>query len=158
MSVGISDIRTVPVGEDLTKEDIRCQIIRGMEQAHRADVKLASPSTVLLTGEYAVLNSAGKAVRSSATPLGESFLVFSGTDRFDARATGNITLIMSFGQIVKSSVYDTGAVYAVGSYLTVKDLGAGESKLTLRSGVEPRIGRVLEVGTGYLVYQILSGV
>jgi len=158
MSVGISDIRTVPVGEDLTAEDLRLQVVRGLEQAKRADYPLADLSTVLLTGEWAVLNASSQAVRASSTPVGQTYPVFSGTDRFDARATGNVTLLLASNVVIKSSVFDDTATYAVGSYLTVKDLGGGESKVTLRSGSEPRLARVLEVASTYLVYETLQGV
>jgi hypothetical protein len=157
MTTVVSDIRTVPVGEDLSKSDIHFQVVRGFEQMKRADVPVLNNSVALTTGEWAVLDTAtGKAKRPSTSPVGHSYPVFSGTDRFDARATGAVTLIMNSLIVVKSDKYDlTAAPYTVGDYLTVKSLGGGEAQVTKQSGTEPKLARVLEVGTGYLVYETL---
>jgi len=85
-----------------------------------------------------------------------TYLVFAGTDRFDSAATGQATIIMGSGVVVKSSRFDAGESYDVGDALTVKDLGGGEASVTLQAGAEPVLGRVIEVGDGYLVYETLS--
>jgi hypothetical protein len=54
--------------------------------------------------------------------------------------------------------YDDGPTYAVGDYLTVKDLGGGESSLTLHTGGEVAVAKVVEVGSGFLVYETMSPV
>lgn len=156
MTTSISDIRIVPVGEDPTKEDLTLSILRGLEKMYRVDKKVAT-GAVFSKGEWAVLDVDGKAARPTTTPVGGTYLVFSGTDRFDARATGQVTLVMSHPIIVKSSLFDTGEDYAVGDYLTVKDLTHGEAFVTLRGTGEPKLARVLEVGNGYLVYETLGG-
>lgn len=153
MSVAINDLRVVPVGEDLTKDDLSCQVLRGLEQAHRADVKLAVGAS-LEKGEFAVLQSDGSAGEASSS-ASHGYLVFAGSERFDVKASGKVTLLMASKLIVKSSKYDTAASYAVGDSLTVKTTSPGMPALTKQSGDEPAVARVLEVGSGYLVYEIL---
>lgn len=151
----ISDIRTVPVGEDLTKEEGKLSILRGLENMHRVDKPLADGADFAL-GEWAVLQADGTLARPGATPVPQSYLVFAGTDRFDVAATGQVTIIMASEVIAKSSQFDSGVSYAVGDALTVKDLGGGEAVLTKQAGTESVLARVLEVGADYLVYQTLS--
>jgi hypothetical protein len=158
MVVAISDSRIVPITEDLTTEVSTLEILRGLETMYRVDKPLAVPgTTALLMGEFAVLNSAGKAERAGATPVGQTYLVFAGTDRFDVKATGQVTLVMSWPIQAKTTRYNTGGSYAVGDLLTVKNLGGGQSQLTPAATTEFAVARVLEVGTGYLVYETLGG-
>ena len=157
MVVSVSDIRVAPIGEDLSTEDLSLQVLRGLEKMYRVDKKVAA-ANAFAKGEWAVLNVDGKAERPSTSPVGGSYLVFCGTDRFDSRATGQVTLIMSHPVVVKTSNYDVGQTYNVGDYLTVKDLGGGESTVTSWGTSEPKQARVLEVGNGYLVFETLGGV
>jgi len=155
--VAISNIRTAPVGEDLTTEENRLSVLRGLELAYRVDKPLADVGSTLLMGEWAVLNSDGKAERPGATPVGNTYLVFCGTDRFDVKATGAITLLMGVPLLVKSSRFDTTQTYAVGDLLTVKDLGGGEAYPTKAASGEAALGRVMEVNDAFLVYETLGG-
>ena len=155
MVTAISDIRVAPVGEDLTLEDLSLSVLRGLEKMYRVDKKVATGDS-FVKGEWAVLDADGKASRPTATPVGGTYLVFSGTDRFDSKATNQVTLIMSYPVIAKTSKFNAGASYAVGDYLTVKDLGAGEASVTKQAGTEPKLARVIEVGNGYLVFETLS--
>ena len=157
MVVSISDIRVAPIGEDLTKEDLSLSVLRGLENMFRVDKKVAA-GAAFLKGEWAVLNSDGKAERPTINPVGGTYLVFAGTDRFDAHATGQVTLIMSHPVVVKTSRYDAGQTYGVGDYLTVKDLGGGEALVTKQLGTDVKLARVLEVGNGYLTFETLGGV
>lgn len=153
----ISDARTAPVSEDLTTENLNRAILRGNETMYRVDKKVA-PSVVLKTGEWAVLQNDQTLARATATPNAASFLVFAGCERFDAAATGQATIIINSNIVVKTNIFDPGPSYSVGSPLTVKDLGGGESFLTLQSGVEPILARVLEVPAGgVLVYETVRG-
>lgn len=154
--VCVSDIRVAPIGEDLTKDSYELEVLRGLESAYRVDKKIASGAT-FLKGEWAVLDADSKASRPTATPVANTYLVFCGTDRFDSKATGQVTLLMGKSLIAKSSRYDTGQSYAVGDFLTVKDLGGGEAFVTKAGGGEPRLASVLEVGTDYLVFETLGG-
>lgn len=157
MVVAVSDIRVAPIGEDLTKEDLSLSVLRGFENMYRVDKKLAT-GAFFVKGEWAVLNSDGKVERPGVTPVGASYLVLAGTERFDTHATGQVTLIMSHPVVVKTSRFDVGQTYGVGDYLTVKDLGAGEAFVTKQAGVEVKLARVLEVGNGYLTFETLGGV
>lgn len=157
MVVSISAARVAPITEDLTTEELRLSITRGLETMYRVDAKLATSDTVLGLGEWAVLNSDGKAERAGAVPVGQTYLVFAGTDRFDVKATGQVTLVKSWPIVAKSSVYDDGQSYAVGDLLTVKDLGGGESALTKAATGEAALARVVTVGSGWLEYETLGG-
>lgn len=152
--VAVSDIRTVPVGEDLTTDELRLQVLRGIEKMYRVDKPLAT-GVALGLGEWGVLGADGTVSRPTATPVAQTYLCFAGTDRFDVKATGQVTLIMNSPIIAKSNRFDTTQTYAVGDYLTVKDLGAGEAFLTKQASTEPKLARVQEVGDGYLVYETL---
>lgn len=157
MVVAISDNRVVPITEDLTTEELRLSVTRGIETMYRDDSPLATPDTVLGLGEWAVLNADGKAERAGAVPVGNTFLVFAGTDRFDVRATGKVTLIRSWPIRAKTNRYDDTQTYAPGDLLTVKDLGGGESDLTLAATGEAALARVAVVGTGWLEFETLGG-
>jgi hypothetical protein len=157
MVVSVSDIRVAPIGEDLSTNDLSLEILRGFEKMYRVDKKIAT-GAFFAKGEWAVLNVDGKAERPSTTPVGGSYLVLGGTDRFDARATGQVTLIMSHPVIVKTKNYDVGQSYNVGDYLTVKDLGDGESLVTSWGTGEPKHARVIEEGNGAIVFETLGGV
>ena len=157
MTTAISDIRTVPVGEDLTKEESRLSILRGMEKMFRVDKPLATGVTLGL-GEWGVLGTDGKIHRAGASPVEATYLCFCGTDRFDVKATGQVTLVMASQVMAKTSVYNPAPSYAVGDYLTVKAWGAGESSLTLWTSGEVAVAKVVEVGTDFLVYETMSPV
>jgi hypothetical protein len=155
--VAISDSRTVPITEDLTTEELRLSVTRGLETMYRADSPLATPDTVLGLGEWAVLNADGKAERAGAVPVGHCYLVFAGTDRFDVKATGKVTLIRSWPINAKTNRYDDTQTYAVGDILTVKDLGGGESVVTKAAAGEAALARVIWVGNGWLEFETLGG-
>lgn len=151
----ISDSRIVPVSEDLTTEELRLSVLRGLERMNRVDQK-SSSGLSLDQGEWGVLQSDGTVARPSAVPALETYLCFLGTTRFDARATGQVTLIMNSPVIVKSKYYDLAGSYVVGTLLTVKDLGAGEAGVTPGASGEYVFGKVLEVGQGVLKYEVFS--
>lgn len=151
----ISQNRVVPVQEDLTTEETRLSVIRGLENMFRVDVKF-DPTESFEMGDWATLGADGIATAPGSTPVAETYLVFAGNDRFDAAATGKITLIMNSPARVKSSKYNTGTSYAVGDALTVKDLGGGERVVTKQASSEPVLARVVEVGDSYLVYDLVA--
>jgi len=155
MTTSISDIRIAPVGEDLTVAEGRLEILRGLEKMYRVDKQYAA-SVDLGLGEWAVLHADGKAYRAGASPVTSSYLVFGGTDRFDSKATGQVTLIMGSQVIAKTTQYNPGPSYVVGDYLTVKAWAAGKSSLTKQTAGEVAVAKVVEVGTGYLVYETMS--
>ena len=157
MVVAISDARVAPITEDLTTEELRLSVTRGLENMFRVDVKLATTDTILGLGEWAVVNADGKAERAGAVPVGNTYLVFAGTDRFDVKATGQVTLIKSWPIVAKSNRYDDTQSYSVGDLLTVKDLGGGESYVTKAATGEAALARVVTVGNGWLEFETLGG-
>lgn len=154
MVTTVSDIRLAPVGEDLTTDELGLAILRGIEKCFRVDKKLAVGQS-LSAGEFGVLNAAGELERAGAVPASATYLVFSGSDRFDAKATGQLTLIMNSSLLVKSNKFNTAVSYAVGDFLCVKNLGAGESSVTKASAGEFAVGKVIEAASGHLIYELL---
>jgi len=153
MVMAINEARTAPITEDLTTEDLSISVIRGLESVFRKDIELAAGAT-FAKGEWGVLDTEGKLARPGASATADAFVVFNGTDRFDVKATGKVTILMgSF--VAKTSKYDAGPSYAVNDYLTVRNLGGGEAILTKAASGEPGVGRVLEVGNGYLVFEYI---
>ena len=148
----ITDARTAPVTEDLSTPETRLEILRGIETMHRVDKPIKSGESFSL-GEWAVLNASGELERASASPVPNTYLLFSDGGRFDVAATGQGTLIMNSGIVAKTTVYDDNPSYAVGDALTVKSLGGGESFLTKQSGSEPILGRVISEGNGTLEFE-----
>jgi hypothetical protein len=154
MPVSVSDIRTVPVGEDLTTESLSLSVLRGMEKAHRVDHKSAA-ALALVAGEWGVLQTDGTVARPGASSVPNTFLCFCGTDRFDARATGQVTLMQGSALVCKTNKYLSTDVYVAGSYLTVDDQGSGKAELRLAASGDYVLAMVDEVGDGYLVYTIV---
>ena len=151
----ISDLSIAPVGADLTQEDLGLSVLRGLETMHRVDEKFRS-GVSLVKGEWGVLATDGYIDRPTASPVQNTYLCFAGTDRFDSRATGQVTLIENSPIIVKTDKFEPGT-YNVGDLLTVKDLGGGEAHVSAASTGEPALAKVREVGSGYLVYEVLTG-
>jgi hypothetical protein len=157
MTTSVNDIRVAPIGEDLTTEDLSLSVLRGLEKMHRVDKKIKVPGTQFLKGEWAVLTADG-CERAGASSAAATYLVWCGTDRFDSKANNQLTLILDFGQLVKTSRFDKDGVdYEVGDFLTVKTRLAGESDVTKAGAGDHKFGKVLEVADGYLVFQTLSG-
>ena len=148
----VNDVRLAPVGEDLTTDDLTLQIVRGWEKMHRVDLPMAS-GVSLGAGQWAALGSDGKLHACSGSAVPASFLVLGGNDRFDAKATGNATVIMSSQVVVMSARYDQTQSYVVGDYLTAK---MTSGLLTKASGSDVKHALVMGVGAGVLTYMTLS--
>lgn len=144
----------VPLQEDLTKEELRLNILRGHETMFRVDKKLEMGASLEL-GEWGSLNSDGTVGRPSTTSEANTYLVFCGTERSDVHATGAVTLIMNSGVIAKSARYKADS-YQVGDALTAKDHGAGSAMLGKAVNGEYVHARVTEVGSGYLVFEVVA--
>lgn len=157
MVVAVSDIRVAPVGEDLTLPEGRLEILRGFENMYRVD-KAYGTSQEFALGEWACLHADGKAYRAGAAPVVPTYLVVGGTDRFDAKATGQITMVMASQIMAKTTQYNSALSYVVGDYLTVKNLGGTASRLTKWTAGEVAVAKVVEVGTDFLVYETMSPV
>ena len=148
----LSDSRIAPVGEDLTREDMLMKPIGNFEGIIRRDYPLAAGVTPV-KGQWVALGSDGKLHMPSGTSVPASFLVLSGSDRFDAKATGQATLAMAGQLEVMSSLYDQAASYVVGDYLTAK-LASG--LLTKAGGADVKHALVMGVSAGVLTYMTLS--
>lgn len=149
--VAISDSRTVPVQEDLTTEELKLSVLRGFENAHRVDKPFKEGENFVM-GDWAVLNSDGELEEPGASAVPNTYLVFSGNDRFDAKATGQCTIFMASDLVVKSNKFDAGS-YTVGTQLTVK-----ASKLIgVAGGGDPVFGQVIEANADYLIYETKDG-
>jgi len=151
----INDIHIAPVGEDLTTEDLGLSVLRGLETMHRVDEKVRA-GVSLLNGEWGVLADDGFVDRPTASPVHNTYLCFAGTNRFDSKATGQVTLIESGPIIVKTSRFAPDT-YHNGDLLTVKDLTHGEACVSKAGSGDPALAKVREVGTNYLVYEVLTG-
>lgn len=145
----------VPVKEDLTTEDLRLAITRGLASMFRKDHKLGEGEELFL-GEWGVVGDDGLVSRPGATPVRNTFLVFCGVERTDVHATGAVTLIKSSNVIAKSTRYNVAGTYSVGMELTVKNLGAGEAGLTPAAAGEPVLATVEAIGQGYLEFSVMA--
>lgn len=153
MVMAINPNRIVPVQEDLATPYNQLEIIRGWERMYRIDKPIVA-GNVFKEGEWAVLGSTGL-TRPTTTAVANTYLVIAGTDRFDVAATRQATIVMNSKIIVRTTQYQTGS-YSVGTPLTVKSSGGGEaSVLPADPATEPVLGRVIEVGSGYLVFEVV---
>lgn len=148
----ISNARTVPVEEDLTTEEMRLSIIRGLESMFRVDKPIAEGADFEL-GEWAVLNANGEMERASATAVANTYPVFAGTDRFDSAALSQITIIQGGPIIAKTTQFNDALTYNIGDTLTVKNLGGGESRLTKTASGDIILARVTGTGSDYIEYE-----
>lgn len=157
MTVGIETSRVVPVSEDLALDEARLQIIRGTERMFRMD-KPFSSGVSLVSGEWGVLGDDNMVARPGAVPSQSTYLVFAGTDRFDAAATRQVTLIMNSNIVIKTNKFNKAGTYEVGTLLTVKDLGAGEASVTPAANGEYVVGKVSKVEDGMLTIEVFPSV
>lgn len=148
----IDSNRVVPVTEDLTTDDGRLQVLRGLEKMYRVDKPYAA-GVELAMGDWGVLNPDGKMERPGASASDATYLVFSGTERFDVKATGKVTLVFNSAIVASTSNYDAGGDYTPGLGLTVKSLGAGFAGLTPAETGDPVLARVVEFVDGKLTFQ-----
>lgn len=144
----------VPVDMDLTVADMRLSIVRGFEKMNRVDRKIAA-SVSLELGDWAVLDGNGELAAPGAASVPNTYPVIAGNDRFDAQITKQATIVMASQIMAKTNKFAAGS-YLVGSDLTVKNLGAGEKKLSLAAVGDYVLARVVEVGNGYIVFETVS--
>lgn len=139
----------VPLTQDLLDPEYKLEIIRGLEGLIRVDKTIAD-GEIFDEGDWAVLNNNDELVAPTATPVANTFPVWSGNaeGRSDVHATGKATILMGGRFVYKTSKYDTAPSYNTGDALTVKDLGGGEMVPTIQSGTEPVLARVHKVPAG----------
>lgn len=151
----ISEGRTVPVTEDLTTEDLSLQILRGLESAFRVDKPFVA-GEYFAAGDWAVLNADGKLTYPSTAGVANTYLVFAGNNRYDAKATGQCTLLM--GHVVaKTEKYNKAASYSVGSPLTYKQTATDVYLLTLGTpGTDVILGHVIEENGDTITFETVK--
>jgi len=149
--MGYDTSRVAPISEDLTKEDLSCQIVRGYSLANKV-AESFQKGTVLVSGEWAVKTANGME-RPGVASSNMSMLVIGGTERFDSQATGKVTVIQSSQVQVKTNKFAEQGTYAEGTELTVKNLGAQEAIVSPATAGDYIVAKVLECGNGFLVYE-----
>jgi hypothetical protein len=154
MTVSISDARIAPITEDLTVPEGRLEVLRGFEQMYRVDVPYGDAQAFVL-GEWACIHADGKAYRATSTPVAASYLVFCGNDRYDAKATGQVTLIQS-DVIASTTLFDAVPTYVPGDYLTVKAYATGKSGLTKWASGQFAVAIVKSVAGGKMTFQTMA--
>lgn len=140
-----------PITEDLRKEDMKFDIIKGIEHVNYTDGKLASGADVE-EGDWVVKTSTGFGLPTTTAKL--SYPVVTGNNRYDAIATGNVTVIVGVGWIYKTTKFVAGS-YTLGQALTVKDLGGGEKVPSAAGGSDVICGRVHAYDSAKGIMEIL---
>jgi hypothetical protein len=138
----------VPLTEDITQEGtLGLNIVRGLEAALATahDLPFAAGEE-FLEGEWGkIVDGKLEAVVGAVAATDMLYPVWCGSgDRYDAVITGQVTVLTGTGFIYKTNRFNTGASYAVGTPLTVKN---GKVPTPASAG-EPVIGRVFEPVTG----------
>jgi hypothetical protein len=142
-----------PIAEDLRKEDLRMDIIKGIEHLKYKDEKFAAGVSCAM-GDWLVLNNAGALEAPSATAVPNTYPVVVGNDQYDSQATGQGTILLGGDFVYRTNKFAPG-VYTVGMSLTVKDLGAGE-KVPCQAAVnDPILARVYKAPDAKGVIEIL---
>ena len=140
-----------PISEDLRKEINKFDIVKGIEHVNYIDGKLAAGKDVE-EGDWVVGTSTGFDV--PPTSQKKCFPVVTGNNRYDALATGNVTVIVGGGFIYQTTKFVAGS-YTVGQALTVKDLGAGEKVPSAAGSGDVICGRVYSYDSAKGIMQIL---
>lgn len=145
-----------PITEDLRKEDLRMDIVKGIEHVNYQDEKMAAGLQCEL-GDWLVLNNSGVLEAPASSPVPNTYPVFTGNDQYDSQATGNATIIVSGGFLYRTNKYAPGS-YTAGMNLTVKDLGGGEKVPTQAAGGDPVLARVYKApdAKGVMTIEVLN--
>lgn len=157
-TTSINDNNISPISVDLTNEVPNLNIIRGLVEMKRVDQPIPSGISLVM-GEWGVLGADGNLSRPTATPAAASFLCFAGTDRYDARATGQCTMIMNSAIMMQTTYYDDTQQMAPLDNLTAALLtggaNAGKAGLRLAQTGEPVHAHVYGVSGGVLTASVL---
>ena len=144
-----------PIAEDLRKEDLAFDIVKGIEHINVVDGKLeGTPLPSVGNGDWLMKTSTGFAVPTTGNAVANVYPVWTGNDRYDGIATGNVTVIVGGGFIYKTNKFVAGS-YSVGQNLCVKDLGGGEKVPSAAGGTDAIIGRVWSFDSVKGVMEIL---
>lgn len=144
-----------PIAEDLRKEDLSFDIVKGIEFISVIDGKLeGTPVPAVSNGDWVQKTATGFAVPSTGNAVASVFPVWTGNNRYDAIATGNVTVIVGGGFIYKTNKFVPGS-YTVGQNLCVKDLGGGEMVPSAAGGSDAIVARVWSYDSVKGVMEIL---
>jgi hypothetical protein len=139
-----------PIAEDLRKEDTKFDIIKGIEHISYIDGKLDSGDVE--EGDWVIKTATGFGAPTSTAKF--SYPVVTGNNRYDALATGNVTVAIGSGYIYRTSKFVAGS-YTLGQALTVKDLGAGQKVPSAAGGTDVICGRVHSFDAAKGIMEIL---
>jgi hypothetical protein len=135
-----------PITEDLRLEELKFDIVKGIEHVNYIDGKL---------GDWVVKTATGFAVPGLTSK--RAFPVVTGNNRYDSLATGQVTVLVGGNWIYKTKKFVAG-VYTVGQALTVYDLGAGEKVPSAAAGADIVCGRVYsyDAAKGIMEIEVVS--
>lgn len=147
-----------PIAEDLRKEDMKFDIVKGIEHINYVDGKWAPGKDVAVEeGDWVTKTNVGYDIIAGGNGVANVYPVVTGNNRYDAIATGNVTIAHGGGFIYKTTKFVPGA-YNVGANLTVKDLGAGEKVPSLAGANDAIVARVEEfdAAKGIMTISVLN--
>jgi len=105
-----------PITTDLRAEELNFDIVKGIEHVNYIDGKLDAGDVE--EGDWVQKTATGFAVPPAGSV--KCYPVVTGNNRYDALATGQVTVIIGGNWIYKTKKYVAGS-YTVGQLLTVKN-------------------------------------
>lgn len=139
-----------PITTDLRVEELKFEIIKGIEHVNYIDGKL--PVGDVEEGDWVEKTATGFAVPGATSK--KCFPVVTGNNRYDSLATKSVTVVIGGDWIYETKKFAAGA-YTVGQALTVKNLGAGEKVPSAAGATDIVCGRVYSYDAAKGIMQIL---
>jgi hypothetical protein len=153
--MAIAQELVAPITEDLRAEDLKFDIVKGIEHVNYVDGKwVPGAATAVEEGDWVTKTNSGYDVIAAGNGVANVYPVVEGNNRYDAIATGNVTVIEAGGFKYKTKKFVPGA-YTVGMNLTVKDLGAGEMVPSAAGASDAIVARVMSYDAAKGVMDIL---
>lgn len=145
-----------PITVDLRAEDLKLDIIKGLEHLNYKDEVLASGVDVE-EGDWVTKTSTGVDAPASGNAVPNVYPVVTGNNRYDSLATGQVTIATGGGFIYKTKKFVSGS-YTVGQNLCVKDLGGGEKTPSAAGVNDAIVARVYnyDAATGVMEIEVLN--
>ena len=104
-----------PITVDLRADDLKFDIVKGIEHVNYIDGKLDAGDVE--EGDWVVKTSTGFALPGASSV--KAFPVVTGNNRYDALATGNVTVIVGGNWIYQTKKF-SGSGFIVNQELTIK--------------------------------------
>lgn len=142
-----------PITVDLRAEDPKFDVIKGIEKMNLTDLKRDSAFDVE-EGDWVRKTATGAALPQTGNAVAHVYPVVVGNNRYDAIATGNVTVAVNGGFIYRTKKFVAGS-YSVGQNLCVKDLGAGEKTPSAAGGSDAIVARVWSYDAAKGIMEIL---